>query len=119
MTVSTGLAIWFQSAPAPVGAGDVSAGHFCHLTRGFNPRPLPWERATAVKRVTMVRDSVSIRARSRGSGRPGHNNERLRLTQFQSAPAPVGAGDRYLTLYRVHFWRFNPRPLPWERATDI
>ena len=84
----------FQSAPAPVGAGDSGpSGGGSGGGNRFNPRPLPWERATRAPRSRCGIGRVSIRARSRGSGRPC-------ARRTTSSPS-----------------RFNPRPLPWERAT--
>ncbi len=107
----------FQSAPAPVGAGDATT--VCRMTCStrFNPRPLPWERATVVVEPSRVGHAVSIRARSRGSGRRLYPfSLRLQIV-FQSAPAPVGAGDRISAPVSASPRCFNPRPLPWERAT--
>ena len=55
---------------------------------------------------------VSIRARSRRSGRPADPAILQIAHAFQSAPAPVGAGDWTTTMGAHSATSFNPRPLP-------
>jgi len=84
----------FQSAPASVEAGDAKAATKDSSSCCFNPRPLPWKRATSIRAIitrwappfqsapasveagdavlpvlAQIPRRVSIRARFRGSGR--------------------------------------------------
>ncbi len=102
----------FQSAPAPVGAGDGSPKHDPDHHIGFNPRPLPWERATIVEAQLRRINRVSIRARSRGSGRPSVQGHEGAGVRFQSAPAPVGAGDGWYAAQATVTWKFQSAPAP-------
>ena len=83
----------FQSAPAPVGAGDA----FVDNTQGTGPlfqsAPAPVGAGDLDGWAYQRADAVSIRARSRRSGRRSITQLDDGTYRFQSAPAPVGAGD--------------------------
>ena len=47
-----------------------------------------------------------------GAGDPRLHSRMYSVTSFQSAPAPVGAGDTRSSRTRQPWGCFNPRPLP-------
>ena len=142
MTINEGRVFFqFQSAPPPLGGGDGVCGRSSRRSRCFNPRPPRLEGATRLFSRNTRYPSVSIRAPPAWRGRLLGPANQLITERFQSAPPPLGGGDRKGWLRRVgvgfqsappplgggdrqaasrlHLTtRFNPRPPRLEGATD-
>ena len=140
----------FQSTPAPIGAGDRGCAHDLIAVLRFNPHPLRSERATCHERhqpyagkgfnphpltVTSLcefacfnphplvqrKPLVPVQFQSTpapiGAGDEVGITNTLGVPLFQSTPAPIGAGDCSASCRRRSWPCFNPHPLRSERAT--
>ena len=83
----------FQSAPPPLGGGDLSFPLRKHQGRSFNPRPPRLEGATPCARIASMVLLVSIRAPPAWRGRLEQRQMQGVSGGFQSAPPPLGGGD--------------------------
>ena len=86
----------FQSAPPPLGGGDLDRDQLDENPNCFNPRPPRLEGATPYHGVGASDGVVSIRAPPAWRGRPLSRMNWPAANTFQSAPPPLGGGDSVL-----------------------
>ena len=83
----------FQSTPGPEGPSDKVGARDSAPATGFNPRPVPKDRATVAGHADDLTKGVSIHARSRRTERLLAMRAEIGVSTFQSTPGPEGPSD--------------------------